>query len=162
MSCMENCKEKFLDGIIEAFVYTSDNTSFPKPFSVPQITGMTACSLKNPALRIAMTDTADAEADSISAKVTPELSGNGTVFTHEITISVTQGIENVRQAHKNIAGKDCYVVFTTSGGETYLSYTCPGSFVFKPTAISTSTDPSLSLTITLKSMSDFILITTTT
>lgn len=162
MSCMENCKEKFLDGIIEAFVYTSDNTSFPKPFSVPQITGMMGCTLKNPALHIAMNDTVDAEADSILAKVTPELSGNGTVFIHEITISVTQGIENVHQAHKNIAGKDCYVVFTTSVGETYLSYTCPGSFAFKPTTTSTSTEPSLSLTITLKSMSDFILITTTT
>ncbi len=159
---MENCKEKFLDGITEAYVYTSENTSFPTPFSVQQITGMDGCTLKTPALHIAMTDTADAEADSISAKVTPEIGGNGIVFTHEITVSVTQGIENVRQAHKNIAGKDCHVVFVTSGGETYLSYTCPGSFVFKPTTTSTNTEPSTSLTITLKSMSDFVLITTTT
>ncbi len=156
---MENCKESYLEGVVGVAVYPASGVKLPVPFSLRQ-----TISINNPTLGTSVfnaTTSGDEGiiADSITAKVTPSVAENGFVFSHEITISIVAGADEVRKAHRNIGIEYHHVVLTTADGQQYLCCACPGSFSFIPTATKTATDDSISLVVSLKSMSEFILIT---
>ncbi len=155
---MENCKETFLEGVVGVSVYPASEVKLPVPFSLCQ-----TISINNPALGTSVfnvTTSGDEGivADSITAKVTPSAAENGFVFSHEITISIVAGADEVRKAHRNIGIEYHHVVLTTADGQQYLCCACPGSFSFIPTATKNVNGDSISLVVSLKSMSEFILI----
>lgn len=157
----ENCKEVFLEGITDAYIYPTVNAVLPVPFAVAQILSVNNCRLGDALLHIATAGETYVVADTLTAKSTPARSGNGTVFSLEISATITEGKENVRETQRKIAieGDDYYVVLKREDGTLYLCYTLPGTFAFNASTSATQTSEQISLTISMKSMSDFIPIT---
>lgn len=157
----ENCKEIFLEGITDAYIYPMANAVLPVPFAVAQILSMNNCKFGDALLHIATAGETYVVADTLSAKSTPVRNGNGTVFSLEISATITEGKENVRETQRKIAieGDDFYVVLKREDGTHYLCYTLPGTFAFNASTSATQTSEQVSLTISMKSMSDFIPIT---
>ncbi len=158
---MENCKESFLDGVVGVAVYPDQAVKLQVPFSLRQTLSVNNPTLGVSAFKASISGENGVIADNITAKAAPTVSENGIVFSHEITISVVAGVDEVRKAHKNIGAEYHHVVLTTANGQQYLCYACPGSFSFIPSATKTASDNSISLAVSLKSMSEFILITNT-
>lgn len=157
----ENCKEIFLEGITDAYIYSSVNAVLPVPFAVAQILSMNNCKFGDALLHIATAGETYVVADTLSAKSTPARNGNGTVFSLEISATITEGKENVRETQRKIAidGDDYYVVLKREDGTFYLCYSLPSTFAFNANTSTTQTSEQVSLTISMKSMSDFIPIT---
>jgi hypothetical protein len=156
MNTTDNCKETFLSGVTDAYFYSTENTTFAVPFSVARQLQLTDCILPSPELHIATTGDDYVVADSITAKTTLDLGGNGMVYTYDISATVTIGIDNVREAFSNMDGKDYYVVLSRTNGTHKLCYTLPGTFIFKPATSTTQTDETVTVSVTLKALSDFI------
>ncbi|MFW5598400.1 MAG: hypothetical protein ACOCNV_08750 [Prevotella sp.] len=161
MILSENCKEIFLEGITDAYIYPSVNSVLPVPFAVAQILRMNNCKFGDVLLHIATAEETYVVADTLSAKSTPARNGNGTVFSLEISATITEGKENVRETQRKIAieGDDYYVVLKREDGTFYLCYSLPSTFTFNASTSTTQTSEQESLTISMKSMSDFIPIT---
>ena len=162
MISSENCKERFLEGITDAYIYPSVNAVLPVPFSVAQILRMNNCKFGDALLHIATAEETYVVADTLSAKSTPERNGNGTVFSLEISATITDGKENVRETQRKIAieGDDYYIVLCREDGQLLLCYTLPNTFSFKANTSLSQSEEQMSLSISCKSMSDFISITT--
>ena len=161
MISSENCKERFLEGITDAYIYPSVNAVLPVPFSVAQILRMNNCKFGDALLHIATAEETYVVADTLSAKSTPERNGNGTVFSLEISATITDGKENVRETQRKIAieGDDYYIVLCREDGQLLLCYTLPNTFSFKANTSLSQSEEQMSLSISCKSMSDFISIT---
>lgn len=161
MISSENCKERFLEGITDAYIYPSVNAVLPVPFAVAQILRMNNCKFGDALLHIATAEETYVVADTLSAKSTPARNGNGTVFSLEISATITEGKENVRETQRKIAieGDDYYVVLKREDGTFYLCYSLSSTFTFNASTSTTQTSEEESLTISMKSMSDFIPIT---
>ena len=161
MISSENCKERFLEGITDAYIYPSVNAVLPVPFSVAQILRMNNCKFGDALLHIATAEETYVVADTLSAKSTPERNGNGTVFSLEISATITDGKENVRETQRKIAieGDDYYIVLRREDGQLLLCYTLPKTFSFKANTSLSQSEEQMSLSISCKSMSDFISIT---
>ena len=153
-----SCREIFLDGITDIFVYPVRGCSFPIPSFVPNIQMMNGCQLSEPVLHIALSEGSNNHvvASSITAKVSPSDAGNGTQYTYEISCNVNFGGDNVREAAKTIGNKDHFVVLEKKDGTQHLCYSLPGSFSFKTSLSSQQNAETRSVTITTKAMSDLI------
>lgn len=156
MNLPQECRETFLDGVIDAYFYSVEGSSLSEPFNVGQILQINDCSFTDPVLHIATTGEDYVIADSITAKVTPDIAGNGTVYTFDISANITEGCENAREAYKNMRGNDYYVVLRKQDGSFYLCYTLPNTFVMKNTVTASMGDEQRSLSVGLKAMSEFI------
>lgn len=159
MNLPQECRETFLDGVIDAYFYPMEGTSLPVPFNVGQILQINDCSFAAPVLHVATTGEDYVIADSITAKVTPEIAGNGTVYTFDISANITEGGENVREAYKNMRGNDYYVVLRKQDGSYYLCYTLPNTFVMRNTVTVSMSEEQRTMSVGLKAMSEFIPIT---
>ena len=161
MISSENCKERFLEGITDAYIYPSVNAVLPVPFSVAQILRMNNCKFGDALLHIAIAEETYVVADTLSAKSTPERNGNGTVFSLEISATITDGKENIRETQRKIAieGDDYYIVLCREDGQLLLCYTLPNTFSFKANTSLSQSEEQMPLSISCKSMSDFISIT---
>lgn len=129
------------------------------PFSVGQILSMQNCKFPKATLHVAMTGEEYVMSDGITAKVTPNIAQNGTNYSFDISANITDGGENVREAYKKMRGKDFLVVLRKLDGTFALCYSLPGTFVLKYTVSVTTDDEQHTLSVSLKSMSDFIPIT---
>lgn len=159
MNIPEKCREKYLSGVTDAFFYPREGSSLPKPFSVGQILSMQNCKFPKATLHVAMTGEEYVMSDGITAKVTPNITQNGTSYSFDISANITDGGENVREAYKKMRGKDFLVVLRKLDGTFALCYSLPGTFVLKYTVSVTADDEQRTLSVSLKSMSDFIPIT---
>lgn len=161
MDLPQKCKEQFLDGVVDAYVYTMDASTVPVPFSVAQILSINSCVFPSVLLHVTTTgNESGLDADSITAKTSVDIGGNGTIFTFELSATISDGNnDNVREACKATQGKDCLVVLRKADDTLYLCYTLPGTFTIKPTDSITQSVEQHTLTISLKSLSAFIPIT---
>jgi hypothetical protein len=159
MNIPEKCREKYLSGVTDAFFYPREGSSLPMPFSVGQILSMQNCKFPKATLHVAMTGEEYVMSDGITAKVTPNIAQNGTNYSFDISANITDGGENVREAYKKMRGKDFFVVLRKFDGTFALCYSLPGTFVLKYTVSVTADDEQRTLSVSLKSMSDFIPIT---
>lgn len=159
MNLPNNCRETFLDGITDAYFYPTEGTVLSIPFSVAQILQMNNCQFPEAALHIATAGEEYVLADSITAKVTPNIAANGTVYTFEISANITDGGENVCEAYKNMRENTYYIVLRKQDGSLCLCYTLPGTFVFKTSSSVSMSDEQRTVTASLQAMSDFIPIT---
>lgn len=159
MNIPEKCREKYLSGVTDAFFYPREGSSLPMPFSVRQILSMQNCKFPKATLHVAMTGEEYVMSDGITAKVTPNIAQNGTNYSFDISANITDGGENVREAYKKMRGKDFFVVLRKLDGTFALCYSLPGTFVLKYTVSVTADDKQRTLSVSLKSMSDFIPIT---
>lgn len=155
----ENCKETFLDGVTDAYFYPTDGSVLFAPFSVAQILQMNNCQFAPAVLHIATAGEEYVLADSITAKVTPNIAANGTVYSFEISANITDGGQNVCEAYKKMRDNTYYIVLRKQDGSLYLCYTLPGTFVFKTATSVTTSDEQRTVTTSLQAMSDFIPIT---
>lgn len=157
MELPNNCKETYLDGITDIYAYPVSDCHFPMPPCVAQILSMDKCVIPEAStLHISLNDEQMIVADDITAKVTPDIASSGTIFTHEMSANIGEGIENVREAYKIMREKDFYVVLHNINGGIYLCYTLPGTFAIKYSTSTNSTNTQNSVSISLKSMSDII------
>lgn len=159
MNIPEKCREKYLSGVTDAFFYPREGSSLPMPSSVGQILSMQNCQFPKATLHVAMTGEEYVMSDGITAKVTPNIAQNGTNYSFDISANITDGGENVREAYKKMRGKDFFVVLRKFDGTFALCYSLPGTFVLKYTVSVTADDEQRTLSVSLKSMSDFIPIT---
>lgn len=159
MNIPEKCREKYLSGVTDAFFYPREGSSLPMPFSVGQIQSMQNCHFPNATLHVAMTGEEYVITDGITAKVTPNIAQNGTNYSFDISANITDGGENVREAYKKMRGKDFFVVLRKADDTLVLCYSLPGTFVLKYPVSVTSNEEQRTLSVSLKSMSDFIPIT---
>ncbi len=159
MNIPEKCREKYLSGVTDAFFYPSEGSSLPMPSNVGQILSMQNCKFPKATLHVATTGEEYVMSDGITAKVTPNIAQNGTNYSFDISANITDGGENVREAYKKMRGKDFLVVLRKLDGTFALCYSLPGTFVLKYTVSVTADDKQRTLSVSLKSMSDFIPIT---
>lgn len=160
MSSPQNCSEYFLDGITDVYILSTARLGNAVPFSVPQLMGaQSSASLSESLFRISTIEDSCAYADSITAKTSVADGGNGSVYTIEITASLTGGADVLRAASKKIGKSDCHVVLRTADGANLLGYTLPNTFSFQTTTSITQTEETRTVTISLKSMSDLMPLT---
>ncbi len=156
----ENCRELFLDGITDAYFYAVQDSTLPIPFSVQRVLQMNGCKFAGEGLHLAIGEGDNyVEAESITAKQTSSEAGNGTVFTFEISATISAGKENVPEVSKNMRSKDYYIVLRKQDDSLYLCFTLPGTFSFTTSITNQSNSESRTITATCKAMSEFIPIT---
>lgn len=161
MVSFDNCKEFFLEGITDVYIYPTKSCSIPVPFSVAQVLNINNCSFTDALLHIATQDGSPVVAETLTAKSTISKIGSQTMFSLEISATITDGKENVRETQRKIAieEEDCYIVIRREDGQLYLCYTLPNTFSFNATTNVSQTEEQMSLTTSCKSLSDFIPIT---
>lgn len=156
----ENCRELFLDGITDAYFYAVQDSTIPIPFSIQRVLQINGCKFAGECLHLAISDGDNyVVAESITAKQTSSEAGNGTVFTFEISATISAGKENVPEMAKDMHGKDYYIVLRKQDDSLFLCYTVPGTFSFVTSVASQSNTESRTITATCKAMSEFIPIT---
>ena len=79
-----------------------------------------------------------------------------------MSASVNDGKQIVRETQRKISieDEDYYLVLKSQDGLLHLCYTLPGTFMLTTKTNFSQSDEQLSLSISMKSMSDFIPITT--
>lgn len=160
MNLPESCREFFLDGITDAYLYAVRDSSVPIPFSIPLILNMNGCKFAGEALHLATSEGDNyVISDSITAKETSSEGGNGTVFKFEITANISDGKANMSEIIKNMHGKDYYIVLRKQDDSLYLCHTIPGTFSIAPSVTIQMDAESRSITATCQAMSEFIPIT---
>lgn len=161
MNLSNNCKETFLEGITDAYIYPAKGCILPRPFSVGQILSMDGCRLSKELLHIATIGDDHVVAETLSAKSSPSKVGFGTSFALEISASFTYGKEKLREIQRKIVVDDdnYYVLLQRENGKQFFCYTLPDTFIFNVATSSTQNGEQCTLTILMSSMSDFIPIT---
>ena len=160
MKKTENCRELFLRGVTDAYLYAVRDSTLPIPCSVAGILQMNGCRFAGEALHIATIEGDNyVTADSITAKQTSSVAGNGTVFSFEITANIDLGKENIPEITAKMRGKDYYIVLRKQDDSIYLCHTIPGTFSIAPSVTVQNDAESRSITATCQAMSEFIPIT---
>lgn len=160
MKLPDSCRELFLDGVTDAYLYAVRDSSVPIPFSIPLILNMNGCKFAGEALHLATSEGDNyVISDSITAKETSSEGGNGTVFEFEITANISDGKANMSEIIKNMHGKDYYIVLRKQDDSLYLCHTIPGTFSIAPSVTIQMDAESRSITATCHAMSEFIPIT---
>lgn len=160
MKLPDNCRELFLDGITDAYFYAARDSSLPIPFSVQRVLQMNGCKFAGEALHLALSEGDNyVVAEGLTAKQTFQESGNGTVFSFEITANIEAGKENIPEIIKNMHGKDYYIVLRKQDDSLYLCYTLPNTFAIADSVTNQNNAETRSITATCKAMSEFIPIT---
>lgn len=160
MELTNSCRELFLDGVTDAYLYAVRDSSVPIPFSIPLILNMNGCKFAGEALHLATSEGDNyVISDSITAKETSSEGGNGTVFKFEITANISDGKANMSEIIKNMHGKDYYIVLRKQDDSLYLCHTIPGTFSIAPSVTIQMDAESRSITATCQAMSEFIPIT---
>lgn len=160
MKLPDSCRELFLDGVTDAYLYAVRDSSVPIPFSIPLILDMNGCKFAGEALHLATSEGDNyVISDSITAKETSSEGGNGTVFKFEITANISDGKANIPEIIKNMHGKDYYIVLRKQDDSLYLCHTIPGTFSIAPSVTIQMDAEIRSITATCQAMSEFIPIT---
>lgn len=160
MDYSQGCREYFLNGVTDIYIYAAEKVSLPVPFSVPYIGLMENCELGEPLVSISLSNEGVIMADSITAKTTVAESGSNAIYTIEITVSISEDEEKTKRAKKTLAyNDDCYVLLYKNDGTYRFCYTLPGTFYFVYNVSNAASGESRALTVQLKSLSEFIPIT---
>ena len=156
MNLPDNCREIFLDGVTDIYLHPVKGSELPVPFCVAHILELKNCKFGDPVLHVATSGEDYVMADSITAKFTMDKTGNGNIYSFDISANITTGYNNVCEANKSIQGNEFYVVLKKADGTDVLCYTLPGTFTFNSPASKTTTGIQRTVQIGLKSLSEFI------
>lgn len=156
MNLPDNCREIFLDGVTDIYLHPVKGSELPVPFCVAHILELKNCKFGDPVLHVATSGEDYVMADSITAKFTMDKTGNGNIYSFDISANITNGYNNVCEANKSIQGNEFYVVLKKSDGTDVLCYTLPGTFTFNSPASKTTIGIQRTVQIGLKSLSEFI------
>lgn len=159
MQLPDSCKEIFLEGFTDVYFYPIKGSTLPMPFSIANITSMNNCTFANCPLHLVTGKDDFVVCSSITAKISSDIGGNGTVYAIELAASVESGYENVREVLKSISTEDYYIVLRNGDGTLQMFYTLPNTFMAKPSNQLTQSDDAPAITVTAKAMSDMIPIT---
>lgn len=156
MNLPDNCREIFLDGVTDIYLHPVKGSELPVPFCVAHILELKNCKFGDPVLHVATSGEDYVMADSITAKFTMDKTGNGNIYSFDISANITNGYNNVCEANKSIQGNEFYVVLKKADGTDVLCYTLPGTFTFNSPASKTTSGIQRTVQIGLKSLSEFI------
>lgn len=159
MELPDSCKELFLEGFTDVYLYSAKGSTIAIPFCVANITSINDCKFSNCLLHLKVGSEDYVVCSSITAKVSTDIGGNGTVYSFEFAASLSEGYNNVRETLDTLVSGDCYIVLRTAEGQLLLCYTLPNTFLVKPSRSITQSDDTPALTFTAKAMSDLIPIT---
>lgn len=162
MELPNTCREVFLDGITDIYIYPVHGSSFPIPNFVAGIQMMNTCQLPAAALHIATHEGDDTHvvASNIKGKASLADTGKGIVYTYNITCNVDFGGNNAREAQEKMKGKDHLVVLKKKDDTLNLLYTLAGSFSFRTSADVDQSGETRTATIATQALSDLIPIKT--
>ena len=93
MVSFDNCKEFFLEGITDVYIYPTKSCSIPVPFSVAQVLNINNCSFTDALLHIATQDGSPVVAETLTAKSTISKIGSQTMFSLEISAKCARNTE---------------------------------------------------------------------
>lgn len=158
MITTDKCKEFYLDGVTDAYVYPAEKCVVPVPFNVAQILSLNNCRFDGLLLRIDTAGNSDATAEKLTAKSSSAKIGNNTVFSFEISATGIEEVENLYEIQKKISldNKNCYVVLKKKNGNLFLCYSLPGTFSFRLNTELAQDSEKGTLTITTSALSNFI------
>ena len=156
MNLPDNCREIFLDGVTDIYLHPVKGSELTVPFCVEHILELKNCKFGDPVLHVATSGEDYVMADSITAKFTMDKTGNGNIYSFDISANITNGYNNVCEANKSIQGNEFYVVLKKADGTDVLCYTLPGTFTFNSPASKTTSGIQRTVQIGLKSLSEFI------
>lgn len=156
MNLPDNCREIFLDGVTDIYLHPVKGSVLPVPFCVAHILELKNYKFADPILHVATSGEDYIMADSITAKFTMDKTGNGNIYSYDISANITNGYNNVCEANKSIQGNEFYVVLKKADGTDVLCYTLPGTFTFNSPASKTTSGIQRTVQIGLKSLSEFI------
>lgn len=156
MNLPDNCREIFLDGVTDIYLHPVKSSTLPVPFCVAHILELANCKFGDPVLHVATSGEDYVVADSITAKFTMSKSGNGNIYSFDITANIISGYNNVCEANKSIQGCEFYVVLRKADGTDVLCYTLPGTFTFNSPVSKTISSVQRTVQIGLKSLLEFI------
>lgn len=159
MNLADNCRETFLEGVSDLYLYPCSASRLPIPFSVPQIQSMIDCQFAEPALHVSLNNEEYVLADKMTVKVTSNIMSLGTVYSTKITADITYGKDNVREIAPKLQAEDHYAVLRKVDGTFVLGYTLPGTFSFLSSDDMDGNSHTYNINISLQSMSDFIPVT---
>lgn len=157
---MKNCKELFLEDIIEISLHPVAGCQFPIPAALPGIMSMANCVLSAPTLQLGEGENMlSAVQGSMSAKCTGVQQGNGVVYNINITAQVEDNVDEIRRIYNNLCQDgDYFIVLRKADDTLHLCYTLTNTFDFQ-SPVTIQGTASRQLSIALKAMSEFIPIT---
>lgn len=159
MNLPNQCKELWLEGITDVYLYPIEECKLSVPSCVAQVLSMNNVVLPEHVLRITTIGEQEVTASSITAKQTPNLEAIGTVYTYEISSNIEVGSDVLRNSYKDIKDKDYIVVLKLEDDTLRLCHTLPGTFSVRMPLNVNNNGQQRSVTIYLKSLSEFIPIT---
>lgn len=158
-----NCSELRLSEIVRIaiFLASASNISVPRNVCCNSVATATPFS-GSPVLSFALTPDTENEARLSlvpTRKITNARQAGGTIYTHDLQMSVENPPTSVSEALNALAGKDFHVLYTHADGSKSVSYSLPNASNIDMEA-NLSSVCAMTLKAKLLSMSDAITITT--
>lgn len=160
MITSNNCREFFLDGVLEVSLEFADEHYLQIPPYVPHIESLNIEEGINPFLRFSLSDdSSDFVVDSITVKNVPNRQECGVVYSFEATINISSGLNNIRELYNLAEGNDFNVVIKKASGAYVFCYSLDGASDISMQTSANATEESATLTIKTESLSDLIPLT---
>lgn len=157
----DNCKELFLEGLADAYIYPVQGSSIPVPSCVAQILTLANCAFPSPAIHVVTEGNGqgDCIAENITLKITPKISPSGTIYTFDLSALLVDGGDNAKEMYKTMQGNDYYIVVRNANNDNLLCYTLPNTFTMQLSLTANNASQQRTLSFSLKAMSELIPIT---
>lgn len=153
-----DCKEIWIDDIVELSVYKSKPSPFPIPSVIPSIEKMENITLPAPVISFAYGENDNsimADDGSIGGKVSGNRTASGFIYTFTFSANVSGHNTDITNIESLISQKDCFVVLKNKAGQLSLCYSLDGTFKFNNN-LSTGNSTQNAISISLKSYSNLI------
>ena len=161
MTQEEICQELMMADVIKIQLIPQTGTSMSVPFQIPNIATMGG-TLASAIITLALTEDDGTDAtfnqQGSSIKVSEQREQAGIIRTHALQAQIKKGFKTIRAKEAALQGKDLHAVFTTAGGQRYMSYGLPNTTQFSLDE-TMGQNGTLTLKLQLKSMSGLILLT---
>lgn len=156
MANIDNCREFFLKGVTDIYVYSLDASVIPQPFSVPNIRNLSGCEFGDPLLHVSICEDSEIVGEKLSAKASMAKDNFGWVYSFVISAEIMLDYEILANVLSSLNKKACCVLLKVVDGTVYLCYAVPDSFKCVVTSSMSMTSFEHSLRIVCQSLSSFI------
>lgn len=123
-----SCKEIILDDVVRIDIYPDSELKTAVPRTLPFVLSIADMSVGMSLLTLALSSPDGLEYDTApTVKLTEKTDSNGRTFAHELSVSLTGDIYNVRETQRTLGSADCAVVYTLADGRRLCSLPLPNT-----------------------------------
>lgn len=123
-----SCKEIILDDVVRIDIYPDAELKTAVPRTLPFVLSIADMSAGTPLLTLALSNPGGMEYDTApTVKLTEKTDTNGRTYAHELSVSFTGDIYNVRKAQRTLGTGECAVVYTLADGRRLSSLPLPNT-----------------------------------